>query len=33
VWDYLREHPSVAAFDHPADTEGGSGVTVVRLRE
>ncbi|HEU4752400.1 MAG TPA: Smr/MutS family protein, partial [Armatimonadota bacterium] len=33
VWDYLRGHPHVSAFHHPGDEEGGSGVTVVELRE
>lgn len=33
VWDFLREHPSVAHFQHPGEEEGGTGVTVVELRE
>jgi DNA mismatch repair protein MutS2 len=33
VWEFLRGHPHVSSFRHPPDEEGGSGVTVVELRE
>ncbi len=33
VWDYLKGHPNVGGFHHPADEEGGSGVTMVQLRD
>lgn len=33
VWDYLKGHPSVSGYRHPAEEEGGTGVTVVDLRE
>lgn len=33
VWERLREHPAVASFGHPAEELGGSGVTVLDLRE
>jgi DNA mismatch repair protein MutS2 len=33
VWEYLQEHPNVAGFRHPKEEEGGSGVTLVELRE
>jgi DNA mismatch repair protein MutS2 len=33
VWEFLQQHPSVATFRHPAEEEGGTGVTVVELKE
>jgi DNA mismatch repair protein MutS2 len=33
VWDFLRGHPNVSGFVHPSEEEGGTGVTVVELRE
>ena len=33
VWEYLRDHPNVASFRHPDEDEGGTGATVVELRE
>jgi DNA mismatch repair protein MutS2 len=32
IHEFLREHPQVDALSHPADREGGSGVTIVRLK-
>lgn len=33
VWEYLRTQPNVSGFHHPPEEEGGSGVTIVELRE
>ncbi len=33
VWEYLKSHPNVGGFHHPPEEEGGTGVTVVRLRD
>jgi DNA mismatch repair protein MutS2 len=33
VWEYLQGHPNVSGYHHPREEEGGSGVTVVELRE
>ena len=33
VWEFLRDHPNVQEFHHPAEEEGGGGVTVAQLRE
>jgi DNA mismatch repair protein MutS2 len=33
VWEYLTGQPQVSRFSHPAEEEGGTGVTVVELRE
>lgn len=33
VWEYLRDHPNVAAYRHPAEEDGGNGVTIAELRE
>lgn len=33
VWERLKEHPVVASFRPGDDTEGGEGVTIVRLQE
>ena len=33
AWEYLQGHPNISRFRHPAEEEGGGGVTVVELRE
>lgn len=33
VWEYLQKQPQVSGFHHPPEEEGGSGVTIVELRE
>jgi DNA mismatch repair protein MutS2 len=33
VWEYLQNHPNISTYRHPAEEEGGSGVTIVELRE
>lgn len=33
VWEFLQSHPSVAGYRHPPEEEGGSGVTVVDLKD
>ena len=33
VWEFLKSHPGVSGCRHPAEDEGGTGVTVAELRE
>jgi DNA mismatch repair protein MutS2 len=33
VWEFLRDHPNVARYRHPDEEEGGTGATVVELRD
>lgn len=33
VWDFLQHHPQVASMHHPAEEEGGAGVTIAELKE
>jgi DNA mismatch repair protein MutS2 len=33
VWEFLRDHPHVARYRHPDEEEGGTGATVVELKD
>jgi DNA mismatch repair protein MutS2 len=33
AWEFLQGHPNILRYQHPAEEEGGGGVTVVELRE
>jgi DNA mismatch repair protein MutS2 len=33
AWEFLQGHPNISRFRHPAEEEGGGGVTVVELRD